>query len=198
MIAIPSNRTGVSITDQKTLGNSAAALVRFESVVLEDTDVVLSDESAAKLTEYPLAVAALVGGAHAIGAAETALALSVEHSRSRSQFGRPIGTYQSVSNRCADMRVVIDSARLVLLEAAAYLESGVPQALSTVSAAKISINRACRTVTQSAHQIHGAIGYSTEYPLHKYTRLIKRYETVLGSTSQHAHLLFERNSLVFD
>jgi alkylation response protein AidB-like acyl-CoA dehydrogenase len=119
----------------------------------------------------------------AVGVAEGALALTVQHARDRHQFGRPIGSFQAVAHRCADMRADIDACRYLAYQAAWAFEresSELP-----VAAAKAYANEALRRVFLHAHQVHGAIGFSTEHPLHRYTTRLKAFELTYGSTAHH-------------
>lgn len=122
--------------------------------------------------------------AYATGAAETALNLSVQHAKDRQQFGRPVGSFQAVAHRCADMRAEIDACR-VLGQRAAWALARDGDATFEVSAALGYAKDALRRVAMHAHQVHGAIGFSTEHDLHLYTRRIKAFELSYGSTAWH-------------
>lgn len=130
-----------------------------------------------------------VGGlAHAVGAAEGALGLAVQHAKDRHQFGRPIGSFQAVAHRCADMRAEVDACRALVGRAAWALDRNDDHELA-VSSALAYANDALRRVAMHAHQIHGAIGFSTEHDLHLFTRRIKAYELTYGSTARHQERL---------
>jgi len=131
-----------------------------------------------------LAVTAL---AYTVGAAEGALDLSVQHARGRQQFGRPIGSFQAVAHRCADMRAEIDACRLLALRAAWALggdDNDVDVEFAVSSALGYAKN-ALRRVAMHAHQVHGAIGFSSEHDLHLFTRRIKAFELTAGSAARH-------------
>ena len=129
--------------------------------------------------------------ASAVGAAEGALDLSVQHARDREQFGRPIGSFQAVAHRCADMRAEIDACRLLAWRAAWALgrddgddgEEGDVE--FAVTSALGYAKDALRRVAMHAHQVHGAIGFSSEHDLHLFTRRIKAFELTAGSTAHH-------------
>ncbi len=131
---------------------------------------------------------AVSGLAYAVGAAEGALALSVQHAKDRHQFGRPIGAFQAVAHRCADMRGEVDACRALVQRAAWALDRGDDRELAVASALAYA-NDALRRVAMHAHQIHGAIGFSTEHDLHLFTRRIKAYELTYGSTARHQERL---------
>ena len=122
--------------------------------------------------------------AYAVGAADRALEITVEYAKTRVQFGRPIGSFQAVAHRCADMRSDIDALRWLVYQAAWTLAVGRPADLA-VGAAKAYGNAALRQIFMHAHQVHGAIGFSTEHDLHLFTRRAKAIELGWGSAASH-------------
>jgi alkylation response protein AidB-like acyl-CoA dehydrogenase len=131
--------------------------------------------------------AAVAHLAYCVGCAETALALSVAHARDREQFGRPIGSFQAVAHRCVDMRTDIDACRVLAHQAAWALDRG--DGALEVAAALAYASDALRRVFLNAHQVHGAIGFSTEHDLHLYTRRAKAFELSCGGASHHRERL---------
>jgi alkylation response protein AidB-like acyl-CoA dehydrogenase len=123
--------------------------------------------------------------AYAVGAAHGALDLSVQHARDRHQFGRPIGSFQAVAHRCADMASEIDACRLLAHRAAWSLSEDRVDADFAVRSALGYAKDALRRVAMHAHQVHGAIGFSSEHDLHLFTRRIKSFELTAGSTAHH-------------
>ena len=100
----------------------------------------------------------------AVGTMSAALRLTVDHTRERKQFGRPIGSFQAVQHRLAELAVLVEGARSLALEAA-FL--GAPD-----DAADLALTHACvaaRRVCADAHQFTGAIGFAEEYDLHLWT-----------------------------
>lgn len=137
---------------------------------------------------------ALDGGAiahlaYAVGAAECALDLTLRHATDREQFGRPIGAFQAVAHRCVEMRADIDACRYLAFQAAWALDrdrdaQGSDTALP-VSAALTFAGDAMRRVFLNAHQVHGAIGFSTEHDLHLLTRRLKAFEVMYAGAARH-------------
>jgi alkylation response protein AidB-like acyl-CoA dehydrogenase len=118
------------------------------------------------------------------GAAKRVLEMTVEHARTRVQFGRPIGSFQAVAHRCVDMRSDIDALRYLVYQAAWALAAGGDAALA-VAAAQAYGGPALRRVFMHTHQVHGAIGFSTEHHLHLFTRRAKAAELVWGGGAAH-------------
>ena len=141
-----------------------------------------SGADTAAALERALARGSLAALAHATGAAERALELSVAHARTREQFGRPIGSFQAVAHRCVDMRSDVDALRVMVYRAAWSQEAWGASPLD-VAAARAFGAEALRRVARDAHQVHGAIGFSTECDLHLYTRCLKAAELQWGSAA---------------
>jgi len=131
---------------------------------------------------------AIGGLACTVGVAEAALALTVQHAKDRHQFGRPIGAFQAVAHRCAEMRAEVDACRMLVYRAAWALERDDGRELALASALAYA-NDALRRVAMHAHQVHGAVGFSTEHDLQLFTRRIKAYELTYGSTAWHQERL---------
>jgi len=125
--------------------------------------------------------------AYGVGAAARALELTVEHAKTREQFGRPIGSFQAVAHRCADMRSDLDAVRYLVYQAAWALAAGREAALEVGAALAYGLD-ALRRLAMHAHQVHGAVGFSTEHDLHLYTNRLKAIELSWGA----AHVYRER------
>jgi alkylation response protein AidB-like acyl-CoA dehydrogenase len=115
-----------------------------------------------------------------VGAAERTLEMTVAHARTRVQFGRPIGSFQAVAHRCVDMRSDIDALRYLVYQAAWALAAGSDVELAVATAHAYG-GSALQRIFMHAHQVHGAIGFSTEHDLHLFTRRAKAAELVWGS-----------------
>jgi alkylation response protein AidB-like acyl-CoA dehydrogenase len=122
--------------------------------------------------------------ADVVGVAARALELTVQYAKDREQFGRPIGSFQAVAHRCVDMRTDLDACRYLAYQAAWALDRNESAELE-VAAAKAYGNDALRRIFGHAHQVHGAIGFSTEHDLHRLTRRAKAFELSCGSTDRH-------------
>jgi alkylation response protein AidB-like acyl-CoA dehydrogenase len=129
---------------------------------------------------------ALVGvSAELAGTAQRVLELSVEYAKVRQQFGRPIGTYQAISHRCADMLVAVESAKSLVYHAAWALDNDVPEAPLAAAMAKAYASDAARSVAGGGLQVHGGIGFTWEHDIHLYLKRAKWGEATLGNASHH-------------
>jgi len=135
-------------------------------------DVTLAGVSGEELDAEPRAFGrawhsiAIATAAESVGVAERAMEMSVAYAKERQQFGRPIGTYQAVSHRCAQMLLEVEGARSLVYWAAWALDSEPETASVAASAAKAYASDCGSRVTGSAIQVHGGIGFTWEHDLH--------------------------------
>ncbi|MCV7344849.1 acyl-CoA dehydrogenase family protein [Mycolicibacterium rhodesiae] len=144
--------------------------------------------------ERVLDTARVLLAAEMLGGAEACLARSIEYACSRTQFDRPIGTFQAVKHMCAEMAIEIDATRVAVMFAA--LSADDPDELSL--AAPLVKAQAADTFTlcaNTATQVHGGIAFTWEHDLHRYLRRAKACEALFGSSSRHRALLADRAGL---
>jgi alkylation response protein AidB-like acyl-CoA dehydrogenase len=134
--------------------------------------------------ERTLDWAAVLQLASVVGSAARVLDMTVQHARDRHQFGQPIGAFQAVAHRCVDVRTDLDACRYLAYRAAWALDRGGDAALE-VASAKAYAGDAMRRIFAHAHQVHGAVGFSTEHDLHLFTRRAKAFELSFGTTGRH-------------
>ena len=120
-----------------------------------------------------------------LGAASRALDLAVEHAKEREQFGRPIGSFQAVKHRCADMLVDVEGMRSAVLHAAWTLGAGHPDRSVAASTAKAWCSEAGRRVMAGALQVHGGIGFTWEHDLHLYVKRAQLDAVSFGDAPWH-------------
>jgi alkylation response protein AidB-like acyl-CoA dehydrogenase len=123
-----------------------------------------------------------------VGGAQRELEMTAEYTKTRVQFGRPLGAFQAVQHRLADMFIDANGARWVAYQALWRLSVGLP-AEREVAIAKAFTNMACQRVALSAQQLHGGVGVDLDHELHHYFRRAKAFELTLGSTPHHLEAL---------
>ncbi len=119
-----------------------------------------------------------------VGGAQAVLDLTVDYVKQRVQFGRPVGTFQAVQHHCADMATDLEGARHVAYQAAWRVSEGLP-AQREVALSKAWVSGACPRICATAHQCHGAIGFTREHNLQLYTRRAKVQELSYGDAYSH-------------
>ncbi|GAA3522510.1 acyl-CoA dehydrogenase family protein [Amycolatopsis ultiminotia] len=157
----------------------SVADVRLESVPSEP----LPAEGEAFLREYAVR-AAVLAAADALGATERMLALAVEYSKQRHQFGVPIGSFQAVKHAAATILVGTEAGRSVLYYAAAAVDAGESDCGLYAAAAKAQITAESARAADSALTMHGAIGYTWEHDLHLFFKRAKLDEYLFGTPAQ--------------
>ena len=165
------------------------------AAVLVPADAVLAAPSGDTLFD----VAVMLQCAESVGIASRLLDMTVEYARQRVQFGQPIGKFQAVKHKLADMLVAREAARACTWEAAGQLDDDALRAAEAVSVAKSIAGAAGSDVASQALQIHGGIGFTWEHDLHLFLRRAKINELLLGSPSWHEErltALLESTSLI--
>ncbi|HZP45900.1 MAG TPA: acyl-CoA dehydrogenase family protein [Candidatus Binataceae bacterium] len=131
------------------------------------------------------ALLARCAAARALQLAEAAarvLELTVEYAANRKQFGRPIGNFQAIQHQIAAAASEVASARVAAQQARLALAAG-KNALMACAIAKARANDAAAAVARMGHQVHGAIGFTQEYQLHRYTRRIQSWRHEFGASA---------------
>jgi len=153
----------------------------------------IADEgAAASILERTLRLAAVALAAEQVGAAQKCLEMSVEYAKLRMQFGRPIGSFQAIKHKCADMLLEVESARSAAYYAAWAAADGSDALPLLASLAKACCSDAFANAATENIQIHGGIGFTWEHDAHLYYRRAKSTEQFLGSPSEHRDLLAQR------
>jgi alkylation response protein AidB-like acyl-CoA dehydrogenase len=182
-------KSGVFLVEAGAPGLSIAPMPaldltrNFYSVQFKDTPAEKLAERTNLAPALDVATAALV--AEMVGGMQRVLDLTVDYAKMRKQFGKPIGTFQTVQHQCADMYLETESSRSAAYYAAWALEHDAPDAATATSIAKMYASDACRTVGNRGIQVHGGNGFAWENDLHLYYRRAKASETILGDATFH-------------
>ncbi len=119
------------------------------------------------------------------GGAQKVLDMTVEYAKIRQAFGRPIGSYQGVKHRAADMLVDVENSKSITYYAAWAMDEGVAEGPLAVSMAKAYVSDAYRRVSAAGIQLHGGIGFTWEHDLHLYFKRAKGSEFTFGDATYH-------------
>jgi alkylation response protein AidB-like acyl-CoA dehydrogenase len=163
-----------------------AAALEFSGVKAR---LIGSEGDAAGILERTLRIAAVGLAAEQVGAAQKCLEASVDYAKLRVQFGRPIGSFQGIKHKCADMLLEVESARSAAYYAAWAIADGTDEVPIVVPLAKAFCSDAFANAAADNIQIHGGIGFTWEHDAHLYYRRAKSSEQFLGSASEHRDLL---------
>jgi len=119
------------------------------------------------------------------GGAQKVLEMTVEYAKIRQAFGRPIGSYQGVKHKAADMLVDVENSKSITYYAAWAMDEGVAEGQLAVSMAKAYVSDAYRRVSGAGIQLHGGIGFTWEHDLHLYFKRAKGSEFTFGDATWH-------------
>lgn len=172
------DRTGLFLVE----GAAASGMrVRFD-----DTPAVAlgSLDDAARAIQAGVNLGILAVTAEALGAMDAALPMTVEYLKTRKQFGVPLATFQTLTQRAADMYVSLELARSTVLYTGMALAAD-PYDAAAASRAKVVAGRSGRHIGQEAIQLHGGIGVTAEYAVGHYTARITAIEHTFGDTRWH-------------
>ena len=123
------------------------------------------------------------------GGAQRVLDMSVEYAKIREQFGRPIGSFQAIQHKCADMLVQVESAKSATYYAAWAVSNAAPDAALASAMAKAYCSDAYRKVSADGIQVHGGIGFTWEHDMHIYFKRAKGSEVTFGDATWNRELV---------
>ena len=150
------------------------------------------DGSGWAAVEETLRRAAVALSAEQVGAAQRALDMAVEHAKVRTQFGRPIGSFQAIKHMCSEMLLEVESARSAALYAMWAADSSPAELAQAASLAQAFCTDALSSVAASCIQVHGGIGFTWEHPAHLYFKRASSSSFLLGDADHHRALFADR------
>jgi acyl-CoA dehydrogenase len=169
---------GVTVARQRIVDLDSAGRLELDDVAV-GADRRLGEGAAGFLAERET----LGRCALQLGITERALELTAEYTRTREQFGRPIGAFQAVSQRLAEAYLDVEGIRLTLWQAAWRLATGRPAGTELATAAFWAADAGHRVAHTAVH-LHGGVGIDVDHPLHRYFTAAKRQEFALGGATR--------------
>jgi hypothetical protein len=142
-------------------------------------------------TTAPFDTAVLAAAAQLLGAGDRMLDDSVNYVQQRTQFGRPIGSYQAIKHALADVRIALDFARPLVFAAALHPMKTTDERRRDVSAAKVAAGDAAYLASRTALQVHGAIGYTREHDLSLWLLRVRGLLSTWGTAAWHRARVLE-------
>lgn len=185
---INANSPGISCTPLKTLGRDKQYEVLFENTTVSRHDILGKLNGAWADIRSVLQKATVALCAEMNGGTQQILDMTVNYAKERTQFGRPVGSFQVIQHRCADMLVALDTARLLTYDAAWKISQGLPCAME-VSMAKAQASESYRQATWTGMQIHGGVAYIEDHALPVHYRWAKAAEVTLGDADIHREII---------
>ena len=181
---------GLSVTPLKTLDMTRRwNEVRFDGVELGADALMGAPDKGWPPLKRAIEWATAALCAEMVGGTQKVLEDSTEYAKTRHQFGKPIGIYQAVSHKLADMLVLSESGRSATYYAAWAVEADAPDRALASSMAKAYVSDAYRRVAGDGIQVHGGIGFTWEHDMHLYFKRAKASEVTLGDATYHRELV---------
>ena len=187
LFLVPARMEGLEVSHINTIGSERQYEVALNNVRLPATAVLGEVNGGWPIVERAMQRAVAGHCITMLGGANAVLDMTVEYVKQRTQFGRPVGSFQAVQHHCAQMATDVEGCRGVAYQAAWMLAEGLA-AQREISIAKAWISQAYRRVCATAHQCHGAIGFTKEHDLQLYTRRAKVQELSYGDANHHKEL----------
>ncbi|MGA2285957.1 MAG: acyl-CoA dehydrogenase family protein [Dehalococcoidia bacterium] len=189
LVIVDAKSAGISMTQLKTIGSDKQCEVKFENVAVPKANVIGEVDKGWPALRQILLKAAALESAYLIGLAQADFEITVNYAKERVQFGRPIGSFQAIQHKCADMVTDADSARFLVYRAAWALAEDEPDAEQAVHMAKAWANDATRRVVANGQQIHGGIGFTKDYKIQLYFRRQKMADLMWGDADFHREMV---------
>ena len=182
LYAVAPGSDGLVVHNYPTLDGQRAA-----DVVLKDTPATRVDAGAAfDHIEAALDIGLAALCAEAVGIMDATLAATTDYLKTRQQFGQPIGRFQALQHRMADMLLHQEQARSMSYLAAMHcVGTEKPARQRVLSAAKVTVGQACRFIAQNAVQLHGGMGMTDELMLSHWFKRLTAIEMSFGDTDSH-------------
>jgi len=190
LFAVEGGAPGMTATPLATMDQTRKqARIEFASTPAR---LLGEDGAAAPVLSRTLDLAAVALAAEQVGGAQRCLDMAVEYAKTRIQFGRPIGSFQAIKHKCADMLLEVESAKSAAYYAGWAAAEDSDELPVVASLAKSYCSEAYFHAAAENIQIHGGIGFTWEHDAHLYFKRAKSSELMLGDPSYHRELLAQR------
>ena len=175
LFVVDTDRAGIILEQQRSMASDTQYKVTFNNVQLSDADRIGIEGSGWATWEAAMHEGIILLAAWAAGGAEKALEITVQYSKEREQFGKPIGSFQSLAHYMSDAYASVEGAKVLVLEAAwAYDQGKSIKRLAPM--AKLFCCKTFRDTTAKCEQIHGGYGFTLEYDIQLYFRRAKQLQ----------------------
>ena len=189
LLLVDSKSAGIEFTVLKTIADDKQCEVAFNEVRVPKANVLGEVDKGWPIIQGVKSKAAVAACAYLVGLSQMDFDTSLDYAKERIQFGRPIGSFQAIQHKFADMIIDVDGSRFITYKAAWALQENEPDAEMLVSMAKAWCNEATRRVVAHGQQIHGGIGFTKDYKIELYFRRQKWMELTWGDADYHRELV---------
>jgi alkylation response protein AidB-like acyl-CoA dehydrogenase len=196
VFVVPADTPGVERRRLPTMDQTRAqAEITLRGVRVPASALLGDDGGGWKILSATLDLAAIALSAEQVGGAQRCLDMSVQYAKERVQFGRPIGSFQAIKHKCADMLLLVESGRSASYYGGWAAAEGDAELPAVASLAKAYCSDAYFRCAAESIQIHGGVGFTWEYDVHLYFKRAKSTETLFGDPAYHRELVARRIGL---
>ena len=189
LFAVDARAPGVRHTPVRTIASDKQNEVKLEDVRVPASDLLGEEGKAWPVFQRIASKATVIECAYLVGLSQMAFDITLNYTKERVQFGRPIATFQALQHRAADAATDVDSSRYVTYKAAWAIAEEEPDVDEQVHLAKAWVSEASRRVVAAAQQMHGGIGFTKDYKIQLYFRRQKAAELAWGDADHHRELI---------
>ena len=191
LLAVPVESDGIVLTPMRRLDAQSIAEVRFTNTPVGPESLLGGPEACEALLRQTYDVWTVLCAADMLGAAEAVLEATTRYAKERVQFDRPIGSFQAVAHRLADVLVDCEIARSLVYAACLAIDERRDNSSMMVSAAKAWAGDIAVSAAETAVKLHGGIGFTWEMDLHLYLRRVRASAASLGGSDFHRDRIAE-------
>jgi alkylation response protein AidB-like acyl-CoA dehydrogenase len=185
LFLVPSDTPGLGLRDFPRLGGGRACNLDLTEVRVPAAALLGDGSDALSKIEAVVDRALAALGAEAVGIMQIMLDMTLEYTKVRQQFGRPLSANQVIRHRLADMAMQCDEARSIVLRAALMVDAEPVARGRAASGAKAKIGKCARFVAEQSVQLHGAMGVTEELDIGSYFKRLLAFDTMFGGSAHH-------------
>lgn len=189
LVMVPADAPGITITPMRRLDAQSISEVVFDDVAVTPKALLGGPDGAEEILRYSYEISTVLCAADLLGTAEAAFEMATVYAKERVQFDRPIGSFQAVSHRLADLLVDVEIGRSLLYAACLALDESQADRSMLTSAAKAFISDTAVSATEGALHVHGGIGFTWELDVHLYLRRARAGAVTFGDAGFHQNRL---------
>ena len=184
LFLVPSDAAGLRIEAFRAMDHRHNAALSLRGVAVADTHIIGEVGRGYDLLDEAVALAIAARLAEAVGAMEAAYEQTLQHLKTRRQFGQPIGGFQALQHRAVDMAIACEEARSMMYQATLALGGPRDERRRLIAAAKARVGQCGLFVCRQAVQLHGGVGFSDELPIGHYLKRLVMIDLSYGNAAE--------------
>lgn len=185
LFLLPADNDGLERIDFRLVDNSRASELILDNVRVTQECMIGPQGGASDVLAEAIAHATTALCAEAVGAMDRAIWITRDYLKTRRQFGQPIGNFQALQHRMADMLIELEMARSQTHRGLAYLDAAPDVRDRAISSMKVQISRSAKFIGGNAIQLHGGIGVTEEYEIGHYFKRLTVIDNTFGTAATH-------------